>query len=206
MFRKRDTDPIRSDEELTLDPLAEDIPAPLQASSGPSVSDVDLPENPPVPAPSPTPPPVATPRPPIKTQSAAEPHANKRLIVGEGIRLSGEINSCDRLVVEGEVEVTLNDTLALEITSSGRFTGGCEVEDADISGIYEGDLTVRNRLFVRGTGQINGTIRYGQLELERGGRIAGNVSVLTAEDAAGSDNLKARSSKTPLFGGGKSGA
>jgi cytoskeletal protein CcmA (bactofilin family) len=102
----------------------------------------------------------------------------KCLIVGEGIRLSGEISSCDRLVVEGEVEVTLNDTLALEIASSGRFTGGCEVEEADISGVYEGDLTVRKRLFVRGSGKLTGTVRYGELELERGGQIAGNISVL----------------------------
>jgi cytoskeletal protein CcmA (bactofilin family) len=108
----------------------------------------------------------------------------KRLIVGEGIRLSGEISSCDRLVVEGEVEVTLNDTLALEIARSGRFTGGCEVEEADISGIYEGDLTVRKRLFVRGSGKLTGTIRYGELELERGGQIAGNISVLS--DTGGS--------------------
>src|SRR5512132_2248522 len=92
----------------------------------------------------------------------AEPDrfGGKRLIVGEGIRLSGEISSCDRLVVEGEVEVTLNDTLALEIARSGRFTGGCEVEEADISGIYEGDLTVRKRLFVRGSGKLTGTVRY----------------------------------------------
>jgi cytoskeletal protein CcmA (bactofilin family) len=106
-------------------------------------------------------------------------YGGKRLIVGEGIRLSGEISSCDRLVVEGEVEVTLNDTLALEIASSGRFTGGCEVEEADISGVYEGDLTVRRRLFVRGTGKLTGTVRYGELELERGGQIAGNISVLS---------------------------
>jgi cytoskeletal protein CcmA (bactofilin family) len=111
----------------------------------------------------------------------AEPDrfGGKRLIVGEGIRLSGEISSCDRLVVEGEVEVTLNDTLALEIARSGRFTGGCEVEEADISGIYEGDLTVRKRLFVRGSGKLTGTVRYGELELERGGQIAGNISVLS---------------------------
>jgi cytoskeletal protein CcmA (bactofilin family) len=108
----------------------------------------------------------------------------KRLIVGEGIRLSGEISSCDRLVVEGEVEVTLNDTLALEIARSGRFTGGCEVEEADISGIYEGDLTVRKRLFVRGSGKLTGTIRYGELELERGGQIAGNISVLSDTGAS----------------------
>ena len=88
----------------------------------------------------------------------------KRLIVGKGIKLSGEISSCDRLVVEGEVEVTLNDTLALEIASSGRFTGGCEVEEADISGVYEGDLTVRRHLCVRGTGKLTGTIRYAQLD------------------------------------------
>ena len=101
-------------------------------------------------------------------------HSGKRLIVGEGIRLSGEISSCDRLVVEGEVEVTLNDTLALEIAASGHFTGGCEVEEADISGVYEGDLTVRQRLIVRGSGKLTGTVRYGQLELERGGQIAGH--------------------------------
>ena len=94
----------------------------------------------------------------------------------------------------------MNDTLALEIASSGRFTGGCEVEEADISGIYEGDLTVRNTLFVRGTGRITGTIRYGQLELERGGQIAGNISVLGEGQGAVSDN-KARATKTPLFGG-----
>ena len=138
----------------------------------------------------------------VSPSASSDPQANKRLIVGQGIRLSGEINSCDRLVVEGEVEVTLNDTLALEITSSGRFTGGCEVEEADISGIYEGDLTVRNTLFVRGTGRITGTIRYGQLELERGGQIAGNISVLGNDSlsSAAGDAAK-RSAKAPLFGG-----
>jgi cytoskeletal protein CcmA (bactofilin family) len=120
-------------------------------------------------------------------------YGGKRLIVGEGIRLSGEISSCDRLVVEGEVEVTLNDTLALEIASSGRFTGGCEVEEADISGVYEGDLMVRRRLFVRGTGRLTGTIRYGELELERGGQIAGNVSVLSSDATASTSSSKATS-------------
>jgi len=125
----------------------------------------------------------------------------KRLIVGQGIRLSGEISSCDRLVVEGEVEVTLNDTLALEIASSGRFTGGCEVEEADISGVYEGDLTVRKHLCVRGTGRLTGTIRYSQLELERGGQIAGNVSVINAEAGSSANPSRvAERRSAPTFG------
>jgi cytoskeletal protein CcmA (bactofilin family) len=131
-------------------------------------------------------------------QAEPDRYGGKRLIVGEGIRLSGEISSCDRLVVEGAVEATLNDTLALEIAESGRFTGGCEVEEADISGVYEGDLTVRKRLFVRGTGKLTGTVRYGELELERGGQIAGNISVLSA--ASGNAGVTGSETKSPMFG------
>ena len=38
---------------------------------------------------------------------------------------------------------------------------------------------MRKRLFVRGSGKLTGTVRYGELELERGGQIAGNISVLS---------------------------
>jgi cytoskeletal protein CcmA (bactofilin family) len=109
-----------------------------------------------------------------------EDTSGKRLIVGRGIRLSGEITACDRLVVEGLVEVILNETRALEIGRTGRFIGGCEVEEAEVSGVFEGDLTVRGRLLLRASGEITGKVRYGELEIERGGRISGNVSLFGA--------------------------
>jgi cytoskeletal protein CcmA (bactofilin family) len=111
--------------------------------------------------------------------TVVQDEAGKRLIVGQGISLSGEITACDRLVVEGSVQVTLNQTRAIEITQSGRFTNGkAEVEEAEISGVYEGELTVRRRLLIRGTGQVKGTVRYGELEIERGGRLSGSVSMI----------------------------
>jgi cytoskeletal protein CcmA (bactofilin family) len=122
---------------------------------------------------------------PTTGPSSARPNAvvseeaGKRLIVGHGISLSGEITACDRLVVDGSVQVTLNQTRAIEITESGRFTNGkAEVEEAEISGVYEGDLTVRNRLLIRSTGQVKGTVRYGEIEVERGGHISGSISML----------------------------
>jgi cytoskeletal protein CcmA (bactofilin family) len=138
---------------------------------------------------------------PPSTQAEPDQYGGKRLIVGQGIRLSGEISSCDRLVVQGAVEATLNDTLALEIAESGRFTGGCEVEEADISGVYEGDLTVRKRLFVRGTGKLTGTVRYGELELERGGQIAGNISVLDGAGSRAGSSTGSEPKPAPTFGG-----
>jgi cytoskeletal protein CcmA (bactofilin family) len=101
----------------------------------------------------------------------------KRLIVGEGIQMKGEITACDRLIVEGQVEVTLKATRMLEIKPTGHFTGSCEVEEAEVSGIYEGNLTVRGRLTVHAGGRVTGDINYGEIELERGAQITGKLGV-----------------------------
>ncbi len=99
----------------------------------------------------------------------------KKLIVGREIVLSGQIASCERLVVEGKVEATLSDTKAIEIAESGQFKGTAEIESADIAGRFEGTLSVRDRLTVRASGRVFGTIRYGQLEVEAGGELSGDV-------------------------------
>jgi cytoskeletal protein CcmA (bactofilin family) len=124
-----------------------------------------------------TPPVAVNPLPTGDSRSSLLDENGKRLIVGDGIKLKGEITACDRLIVEGHVEVTLNETRMLEIKPSGKFIGSCEVEEAEISGIYDGDLTVRGRLTVRSTGKATGKIHYGEIELERGGQIAGELSV-----------------------------
>jgi cytoskeletal protein CcmA (bactofilin family) len=103
--------------------------------------------------------------------------AGKRLIVGQGIQMKGEITACDRLVVEGHVEVTLKATRMLEIKPSGHFTGSCEVEEAEVSGVYDGNLTVRGRLIVHAGGRVTGDISYGEIELERGAQITGKLGV-----------------------------
>ena len=127
------------------------------------------------PAPSALMTPVPAPKP------AAEPPA-KLLIVGPDINLAGEITACDRLVVEGSVQVTLNRTRAIEITATGRFTNGkAEVEEAEIAGVYEGMLTVRRRLLIRASGRVSGNVRYGEIEIERGGRLSGTIERLPEE-------------------------
>jgi cytoskeletal protein CcmA (bactofilin family) len=114
--------------------------------------------------------------------ASATPSQATQLIVGRGTSLRGTITGCDRLVVEGTASVTLHPIRVLEIAASGHFTAGeLEVEEAKISGIYEGDLTVRKRLLVRGSGRVSGTVRYGELEIERGGQLSGSFLPLGDE-------------------------
>ena len=103
---------------------------------------------------------------------------SKRLVIGRDICLAGEITSCDRLVVEGRAEVTLTNARIIEVTPTGFFKGRADVEEADVSGRYEGELIVRDRLVVRAGGRISGTIRYGRIVIESGGEISGDMQTL----------------------------
>lgn len=102
----------------------------------------------------------------------------KKLIVGRDIVLSGEITACDKLVVEGRVEASIKDCREIEIAETGTFKGAAEIEVGEISGTFEGSITAHKLLVVRATGRVIGTIRFAQLEIERGGQIAGDVKVL----------------------------
>lgn len=120
---------------------------------------------------------------PAARRSDVQPAADdsKRLIVGRDIVLTGEIRACDRLVVEGRVEAALSDIRTVEITPSGVLKGAARVDSADIAGSYEGDLTVQRNLHIRATGRVHGQIRYGSIEIERGGKIGGQVEALANE-------------------------
>jgi len=128
---------------------------------------------------------------PAAAPAAASAHQtdSKKLIVGRGINLNGEIRTCDSLVVEGTVEAVLSDCRSVELAPTGQFKGSATIEVADISGRFDGELTVNGRLTVRATGKVLGKIRYGQLEIERGGIISGTIEALpeTAQ-AAGINN------------------
>jgi cytoskeletal protein CcmA (bactofilin family) len=106
---------------------------------------------------------------------------DSNMSIGPGIQLKGEISKCATLVVEGDVNATL-DGKALEIAQRGVFCGTARVESASIQGRFEGDLTVSGLLRVESGGSATGKLRYGQLEVAEGGDITGEISKNTDED------------------------
>ena len=97
------------------------------------------------------------------------------MIVGPGTSLSGEITSCDRLIIEGSVEANLQNCQHMVIAETGVFNGSATIDDVEVSGRFEGDLVVRKRLLIRASGHVSGTITYGEIEIEAGGRISGVI-------------------------------
>jgi cytoskeletal protein CcmA (bactofilin family) len=106
----------------------------------------------------------------------------RRLVVGRDIKLLGEVINCDSLVVEGTAELSLTDARHLQIAVGGTFRGDVEVEEADIAGLFEGELAVRERLTVRPSGRVLGRVRYLNLVVEAGGQIVGEMETITVKD------------------------
>ncbi|MEI6986884.1 MAG: polymer-forming cytoskeletal protein [Rhodospirillaceae bacterium] len=108
----------------------------------------------------------------------------RKLFVGRDISLSGEISSCDVMLVEGTVEAKLSESRYIEIADGGSFKGSAEVDEAEVAGRFEGELTVHGRLRVRSSGRIQGRIHYGELQVESGGQLVGDVHAVTTSTAA----------------------
>jgi cytoskeletal protein CcmA (bactofilin family) len=119
-----------------------------------------------------------------KAEIKGEERKEAKLVVGPEIKIKGvEISDCDTLVVEGRIEATL-DSRVLEITQNGVFQGTIAVDNAEIHGRFEGELTVRKQLIIQSTGKVSGKIKYARIKVEEGAELSGEISMLDKSAAS----------------------
>jgi cytoskeletal protein CcmA (bactofilin family) len=99
----------------------------------------------------------------------------RTLIVGRETSFSGDVTACDRLIVEGSIDANLQDCQSMVIAETGIFRGNGSTKNADVRGHVEGELVVHERLLIRVSGHVSGTITYGEIEIEAGGKISGAI-------------------------------
>lgn len=127
---------------------------------------------------------------PPRSEMRAYGVEGKTLVVGREISLAGQIAACDKLVVEGKVEADLDHCRQLDVTPSGYYKGSAEIDEAEICGHFEGRLVVHKRLRVRATARIHGSVTYGQIEVEAGGEITGEIELSHPKEQQGQNQGK----------------
>ena len=164
--------------ETPRDPKLAPRPAtPGAAIPTPSAAPYAAPRIPLEPSPAPA---TASPSAAPAAAAPADGHGS-RLSIGPNIVLKGvEISNCDVLVIEGNVEATINSKV-MEIAPPGRLNGTATIDIAEVHGEFSGELTVRDKLVVHGSGRVTGTIRYGKLVVAEGGTINGELKQLEAQ-------------------------
>lgn len=104
-----------------------------------------------------------------------------RLVVGKSITVTGDISSCETLVVQGTVEANVSDASTIDVAHGGLFKGDAEVDHAYIAGTFEGTLRARQTLEVAESGHVKGTIYYHNISIASGGRVEGTIDVISAD-------------------------
>ena len=99
---------------------------------------------------------------------------DKSIFIGNGVVFSGSIKAPNQAIISGTVE---GDLVAKDVLigASGVVTGTTEADFIDVKGELNESITSKNVLIVRNTGKVTGDVTYGEIEIERGGKIKGGM-------------------------------
>lgn len=105
------------------------------------------------------------------------------LFVGPGLTLKGDIGACNRVDVQGSIDATV-EAHELYIAKGGKVVGTVEVDRALIEGSFEGTLIVNGCLHINQTGHAAGSISYREIDVEKGGRMIGDIHMAAVPEVA----------------------
>jgi cytoskeletal protein CcmA (bactofilin family) len=134
----------------------------------------------------------ATPAAPVQAkapiQTAGQTAGSEvRAMIGSKVKVTGDIESAEDLLIEGEVSGTV--TLAeneLVIGNSGRVHADIEAKTIRIEGEVQGDITGRERVVITASGNVQGNVSAPRVMLEDGGRFKGSIDMGGSRAAAAS--------------------
>ena len=116
---------------------------------------------------------------------------SSKAIIGNGVKLKGEITDADEVQIDGSADITVSaDNLI--IGSTGNLKGTIQTANADVWGIIDGDLKISGTLTIQEQGSVSGSVEYQNLQIKLGGKIKGDVKasekVIKITDASASDS------------------
>ncbi|MEI9899527.1 MAG: cadherin-like domain-containing protein [Hyphomicrobium sp.] len=84
------------------------------------------------------------------------------------------MRNAGRVEVYGYIEGAIASDLLI-VHPGGRCFGKVRVESADVRGQLQGDIHVRQRMNIRGGGEVVGNVKYNKLAMELGGVLSADV-------------------------------
>ena len=98
------------------------------------------------------------------------------LFIGHGVSFKGEAKVPNKAVINGDFDGTL-ETKTLKIDADGVVSGNTSADDVTVHGKLNAELNCRNLLSIETLGEVNGRLKYGEIEIARGGKLIGTIDV-----------------------------
>ena len=137
-------------------------------------------------------------RPAPASQGQYEGH----VLIGEGVKIKGEIRDCREIEIHGTVEGDL-EAEVLIVHGNGVLTGNVKTDRAEVHGSIDGDISVKYLLAVKAKGSVAGKTEYGELSVETGGRVVGTLEEQSTKKDTPADATSHKPTTDPILKGNK---
>jgi cytoskeletal protein CcmA (bactofilin family) len=99
-------------------------------------------------------------------------------VLGRKVTIAGEIHSREPLVIEGDVEGSIEVTgHLLTIAVDGKVRASVKATEVDVLGSLEGNVDGADKMFIRSGAHFTGDIHAHSLVIEDGAVIHGKVDL-----------------------------
>jgi cytoskeletal protein CcmA (bactofilin family) len=112
------------------------------------------------------------------SQKEGGPEAGIDTLVGPETSIIGDVQFSGGLHVDGRVDGSIVSKGAglLVVSDQGRVTGSIEVATVIVDGTVDGDIVSSERVELREHARVNGSIRYGTIQMALGARVDGELA------------------------------
>lgn len=110
-------------------------------------------------------------------ENKIEKFKDAETIIGPSIKVKGNFNGKGDIVVEGYLEGSLKTDANIFIGEKAKVNANVEASEAFISGNISGNIKIKKYLAIGKNAQITGDVQCGEISIERGALISGQIIV-----------------------------
>jgi len=110
-------------------------------------------------------------------------------VIGASVKVKGNFQGQGNIIVEGALEGSLKTNANLYVGDKAQVVANIEAKTAIINGELRGNIKAKGYLAIGETAKIFGDIHYGEISIEKGATINGQLLVIS-EESKKSENKK----------------
>jgi cytoskeletal protein CcmA (bactofilin family) len=129
--------------------------------------------------------------------SKLEKFKDAETVIGSSIKVKGNFQGQGSIIIEGALEGSLKTDANLFIGNQAKVVANIESKDAIITGEVRGNIKAKNYLAIGSTARIFGDIQYGEISIEKGAVINGQLLILSEEHRK-NEKMKGEEKETPI--------
>ena len=108
-------------------------------------------------------------------------NAQSGALLSQGVSIKGSVKLVNSLLIDGEVEGTIDSTGTLTIGEHARIRGDIRTKSVKVRGTVEGNIFVTERCELRAGSTLHGDIEAPRLMLDENATFCGNAKIGTGK-------------------------